>query len=94
VDYSWTADVEVVVRRRLNERVGVYVRGSGELFGIDADASQRNTQKSGRIEGGVRVDGRAAALELFAGYERRADAYPFEQEALRWALAGFRLVNK
>jgi hypothetical protein len=94
VDYSWTADLDVVVRRRLNERFGVYARGTCDLFGIDADSSRRNTQESGRIEGGVRVDGRAAAIELFAGYERRADAYPFEQLPLRWALAGFRLVNK
>jgi hypothetical protein len=94
VDYSWMADLDVVVRRRLNERVAVYARGTGEVFGIDAASSHRHTQESGRIEGGVRVDGRAAAIELFAGYERRADAYPFEQVALHWALAGFRLVNK
>jgi len=94
VDYSWTADVDVVVRRRVNERIGVYARGTGEIFGIDADSSRRNTQESGRIEGGVHVDGRGAAIELFAGFERRADAYPFEQLPLHWALAGFRLVNK
>ena len=94
VDYSWTADVDVVVRRRLNERVGLYARGSGEVFGIDPASSNRNTQKSGRIEGGVRVNGRGAAVELFAGYERRADADPFEQLPLHWALAGFRLANK
>jgi hypothetical protein len=94
VDYSWTGDLDVVVRRRLNDRVGVYARGSGEAFGIDAARSNRHTQESGRIEGGVRVNGRAAALELFAGYERRADAYPLDQLTLRWALAGFRLVNK
>jgi len=94
VDYSWTADLDVVVRRRLNERVDLYARGSGEVFGIDAALSKRNTQESGRIEGGVRVDGRGAAIELFAGYERRADAYPLDQQPLHWALAGFRLVNK
>ena len=94
VDYSWTGDLDVVVRRALNERVGVYARGSGEVFGIDAASSKRNTQKSGRIEGGVRITGRGAAMELFAGYERRADAYPLDRLPLHWALAGFRLVNK
>jgi hypothetical protein len=33
-------------------------------------------------------------MELFAGYERRADAYPLDRRPLHWALAGFRLVNK
>jgi hypothetical protein len=94
VDYSWTADLDVVVRRPLNERVGLYARGSGEVLGIDAASSNRQTQENGRIEGGVRVNGRAAAIELFAAYERRADAVPFEQLPLQWGLAGFRLVNK
>jgi hypothetical protein len=94
VDYSWTADLDVVAQRRLNGRVGVYARGSGEVFSIDAASSNRNAQESARIEGGVRVDGRGAAMELFAGYERRADAHPFERLPLQWALAGFRLVNK
>jgi hypothetical protein len=94
VDYSWTADLDVVVRYRFNERVGLYARGSGEVFSIDAASSNRNTQESGRIEGGVRVNGRGAAIELFAGYEQRADAAPFERLPQHWALAGFRLVNK
>ena len=94
VDYRWTADVDLVVCRALNERVGVYARGSGELFGIDSTSSARTTQRDGRIEAGVRLNCRAGAIELFAGYERRVDADPFERLPLQWALAGFRLVNK
>ena len=94
VDYSWTADFDLVVRRSLTERVGVYARGSGELFGVDPASSNREMQRDGRIEAGVRVNGRAAAVELFAGYERRVDADPFERLPLQWALAGFRLLNK
>jgi hypothetical protein len=94
VDYGWTADLDLVVRRRLNTRVDLYAHGSGEVIGIDPALSTRVTQKSGRIEAGVRLNGRAGAIELFAGYEQRADADPFERLPLRWALAGFRLVNK
>jgi hypothetical protein len=93
VDYRWTADFDVGVRHRLNDRVALYARSWGELLGVAA-SSQRDTQKSAHIEGGVRVDGRGAALELFAGYERRADADPFDLQPLKWGLAGFRLVNK
>ena len=94
VDYGWTADLDLVVRRALNERVEVYARGSGELFGIDSTLSDRNTQREGRIEAGVRLNGRVGAIELFAGYEHRVDADPFERLPLQWALAGFRLVSK
>jgi hypothetical protein len=93
VDYRWTADFDVVVRHRLNDRVALYARSWGELLGVAA-SSQRDTQKSAHIDGGVRVEGRGAALELFAGYERRADADPFDLQPLKWGLAGFRLVNK
>ena len=93
VDYRWTADFDVVVGHRLNDRFSLYGRSWGEVLGVAA-SSPRDTQKSGHIEGGVRVNGRGAALELFAGYERRADANPFDQQPLKWGLAGFRLVNK
>ena len=94
VDYGWTADADLMVRRSLKPRIGAYARVSGEVFGIDAALSARGTQQGGRVEGGVRVEGRGAAMELFAGFERRVDADPFEQRPLHWAFAGFRLVNK
>ncbi len=94
VDYAWTANVDVVIRRPVNERVGVYAHGLGELFGVDAAVSTRGTQEDGRVEGGLRINGAAAALEIFAGFERRIDAYPIDRRPGRWGLAGFRLVGK
>ena len=94
VDYGWTADFDLVARRSLKQHIGTYARVSGEAFGIDSALSQRHTQSGGRVEAGVRVDGRAGAVELFAGFERRVDADPFDRLPLHWALVGFRLVNK
>jgi hypothetical protein len=94
VDYSWTANVDLVVRRNLNPRVGVYAHGLGELYGVDAALSNRGTQPDGRLEAGIRINGTAGALELFAGVERRVDANPIDLQSQRWALAGFRLVSK
>ena len=90
VDYTWIGDGEVVVRRPLNTRVGLFARGSGQLIGVD---SGRGTQSGGRIEGGVRLNGRAGAVELFAGYEKRIDASLLERGPQHWGLAGFRLVR-
>lgn len=93
VDYGWTADIDLTVRRSLTRRIGAYGRAWGETFGIDSTVSTRDTQRGGRVEGGVRLEGRVAAMELFAGFERRVDADPFDNRPLHWALVGFRLVN-
>jgi hypothetical protein len=96
VDYRWTGNTDVVVRRTLNTRVGVFAHGLGELVGVDPAVAGRGTQQDGRLEGGVRITGGAGAVELFAGYERRIDAYPSDPQRLaqRWALVGFRIVNR
>ncbi len=94
VDYSWTADADLMIRRPIASRVGAFLHGSGELFGIDATESTRDTQKGGRVEAGVRLDGRGVSVELFAGVERRLDADPIDRVPMRWALAGFRLLSR
>jgi hypothetical protein len=93
VDYSWTADLDLAIRRAITSRVGAFARGHGDIFGVDGTGN-RGTQTGGRVEAGVRVNGRAGALELFAGFERRIDAYPLEPTAQRWGIAGFRLVSR
>jgi hypothetical protein len=39
------------------------------------------------------VNGRAAAVEFFAGYERRIDAYPTDRFRVRMFTFGFRIVS-
>jgi hypothetical protein len=94
VDYRWTADLDLRVRRSLTSRVGVFAHGYGEVFGINAALSNRPSQTGGLAEAGVRFNGRAGALELFAGVERRIDAVPEPPLAERWGIAGFRLLSK
>jgi hypothetical protein len=95
VDYTWTGNLDLLIRRPINQRVGVFARGSGEMFGIDPTLSTRDRQTGGKAEAGLRINGRSGALELFAGYERRIDADPSDRpgQAHNWALAGFRLVR-
>jgi hypothetical protein len=95
VDYAWTGNLDLLIRRPINPRVGVFARGTGEMFGIDSTLSTRDRQVGGKAEAGLRINGPAGALELFAGYERRIDADPLDQPARShdWALAGFRLLR-
>jgi hypothetical protein len=93
VDYTWTANLDLLIRRPINERFGLFARGTGELFGIDPTLSTRERQAGGKAEAGLRTNGRSGALELFVGYERRIDADPLDGQPHDWALAGFRLVR-
>ena len=93
VDYTWMGRVNLIARQPVAPRVGVFGRVSGDIYGVNPTIAGRERQQGGRIEGGVRIAGRAAALELFAGYERVVDADPLDRKPRRWAFGGFRVVN-
>ena len=94
VDYTWIGQVDVLVRRSLTPRVGAYVQGAGQIFGVNPLLAGRMRQTGGMGEAGIKLNGRAGAIELFAGYERRVDASPLGRQPLHWGKAGFRLVNR
>ena len=94
VDYTWIAELGIQVRRPIASRAGVFFRGDGQLFGTDDTLSDRGSQLGGFVEAGLRIEGAAGALEMFAGIERRVDAYPTERVARQWGLAGFRLISR
>lgn len=93
VDYTWRARINLVARRPLTSRFGLLGRAFGETYRVNPTIAGRDGQHGGRLEGGVRISGRAAALELFAGYERVVDADPLDRQPRRWAFGGFRVVN-
>ena len=93
VDYTWRARVDLVARRSIAANLGVFGRAFGETYGVDAKIAGRDGQHGGRLEGGLRIVGRAAALELFGGYERVVDADPLDRQPRHWAFGGFRVVN-
>jgi hypothetical protein len=94
VDYTWTGELDLLVRRPINQRVGFFGHGIGEGYLVDQTLAGRGSQLGGRVEVGLRLSGGAGALEVFAGAERRVDADPIDRMAREWALAGFRLVSK
>ena len=94
VDYTWTGNVDVTLRRPVSPRFGLYGRTYAETFGVDEQIAGRGQQYGGRLEGGVRIGGSGGAVELFGGYERVVDADPLDRLARRWAFAGFRLLGR
>lgn len=94
VDYRWKTSLRLALRRPLRDRIGFFAAGAGDLVGVDPETAGRLERLcGGSLEAGVRLGGRTAALELFAGYERRIDAYPVDRVRVRWTALGFRFAS-
>lgn len=93
MDYSWIGVVDVAVKRPLNGRTSLYGRVYGDTYLTDRAIAGRGRQDGGRVEAGVRINGRGGAMELFGGYEQVVDADPLDRTRQRWAFAGFRLLG-
>ena len=92
VDYLWTGSLDVTIRRDVRPGIGVFGHGMGRMVGVNS-SFDRDRQRGGRVEGGVRFSGRGGAVELRVGVERVIDADPFDRLPLQWLYAGFRLVT-
>ncbi len=92
VDYDWDMEGEVRLRRQLRPSVSLIAASGLRLVGTDG--INRGLQAGYREEGGIRLDGRGAAVELFVAVERRVDPDPLEFATATWLAAGFRLVSK
>jgi len=92
VDYRWEADAGVAARVALRPRLAVIATGGLRVLGVDG-TRDRGTQHGYRGEGGLRIDGRGAALELFIAAERRIDPYQLEFSTVTWMTAGFRISS-
>ncbi|HUR35695.1 MAG TPA: hypothetical protein VM032_17950 [Vicinamibacterales bacterium] len=95
-DYTWIEELELVGRRQVTRRAGIYLRGYGQLIQVDPAVAGRSQQRGGRVEAGVRLQGLSpggAAMELFGGGEQVIDADPLDRLPRRWAYVGFRLLG-
>jgi len=92
VDYRWEFETVAAARVALRPRVAAIAGGGLRVLGVDGTRN-RGTQHGYRAEGGVRIDGRGAALDLFVAAERRIDPYQLEFSTANWMTAGFRISS-
>ena len=92
VDYQWELESAGAARVSVNTRVAMVASGFVRVVGVDG-SRDRGTQVAFRGEGGVRLAGRGAALELFAAGERRLDPFQLEFSTVTWMTAGFRISS-
>jgi hypothetical protein len=93
VDYRWEFETEGHARTSIRPRVSAVAVGSLRVLGVNGTRN-RGTQYGVRGEGGVRLDGRAAAVELFLAVERRIDPYQLEFSTVNWLTTGFRISSR
>ncbi len=93
-DYTWINQLDLAARHRLTPRATVFGRAYGELIPVDGTVAGRGTQRGGKIEAGVKVQGSGGAMEFFAGGEQMIDADPLDRQPRRWAYIGFRLLGR
>jgi hypothetical protein len=92
VDYTWEAEGRVRADYVIRPGIGVMAAGAVRHLGVDG-SRDRGGQSGFRAEGGIRFDGRAGGIELFAATERRIDPYQLEFGTATWATVGFRLLS-
>ena len=93
VDYDWELDAGLRGRYRVRPMSQIIAAATLRRVGVDGSRN-RGDQTGFRAEGGVRFEGRAAALEVFGGVERRIDPWQLEFGTVTWALAGLRIVQR
>ena len=93
VDYRWELDGDARTQIRLTPRVAAVGNGGIRVLGVDGSRARGN-QYGWRADGGIRLEGGAAALELFVAGERRIDPYQLEFSTATWFSTGFRLLSR
>ena len=93
VDYKWETEAAVRSDVQIRPAVGLLFDGTLRLLGVDG-SQNRGNQTGFRAEAGVRLSGRAGAMEFFLAGERRIDPYPLEFGTAGWVTVGFRLVSR
>jgi hypothetical protein len=95
MDYTWRVSGSLRAQHALKGLADWYARTSLETFGTDPAIAGRTTKPTSyQIESGIGLNGKKGRIELFGGWERRADAHPLERTSLSWAFAGFRLAAR
>jgi hypothetical protein len=93
VDYNWEIEGAVRSDVQIRPSVGVLFAGTLRRLGVD-DTRNRADQTGFRGEAGVRVEGRAGAMEFFLAGERRVDPSPLQFGTATWVSVGFRLLSR
>lgn len=92
VDYTWELDTEASAVVEVSPRLAFVAAGGWRMVGVDG-SRDRGTLHGVRGEGGIRLLGRGAVVDLLVAAEQRIDPYQLEFSTVRWVTAGFRVSS-
>lgn len=92
VDYNWEIEGAAHAEYPFTPHIALVGDVIVRHVGVDGSAD-RGGQTGARGEGGVRLSGRGAAVDLYVAAERRIDPYPLEFGVGQWWSMGFRFVH-
>ena len=93
VDYNWELHAGVRVHHHVYGTFGLI--GSAMLREVGTDGlGNRGRQTGGRGDGGFRISGKAATIELYLAVEKVIDPYPTEFGTANYASVGMRLLTR
>ncbi len=94
VDYTWQFGGGVDAQYPVSPRSALVARGTLDLTGTDEAIAGRSRVVGGRAEAGIRLYGKGAGIEAYAGVERRVDPSPLQRDVRAWPVLGFRFVSR
>jgi hypothetical protein len=94
VDYTWIGNAHAVASRPIASSASLFASGIVTVYGVDRDKAGRGRQTTERGEAGLRLTGQKGVVDVFAAYERRADAYPIERAKITLVTFGLRIQTK
>ena len=93
VDYNWEMHAGARAYHHVYGTFGLI--GSAMLRQVGTNGlGNRGTQTGGRGEGGFRISGKAATIELYLAVEKVIDPYPTEFGTEKYASVGMRLLTR
>ena len=93
VDYNWEMHAGARAHHLVYGTFGLI--GSAMLRQVGTNGlGNRGTQTGGRGEGGFRISGKAATIELYLAVEKVIDPYPTEFGTEKYASVGMRLLTR
>ncbi|MEE8128870.1 MAG: hypothetical protein V3T48_01170 [Vicinamibacterales bacterium] len=92
VDYLGQFEAYVNIAHPITSGLSIIAGADAAIIPVRSEKFGRRTRNGGRVEAGMRFLAGAAAVDLFAAWERRIDASSVDRDTATWAQVGLRVA--
>ena len=92
VDYLGQFEAHVNIAHPITPVLSIIAGADAVIIPVKSEKFDRGTRNGGRVEAGMRFLAGAAAVDLFAAWERRIDASSVDRDTATWAQLGLRVA--